>query len=195
MPKPHTLPYLFDDAQRISITTLRRWGCLRTGYQQTFTMNWRRGDEVTGSIGVCIHMSSEDPFMELSYSVNGKPMRYKVYFDAVPSNLGKGEVWYFQCPQTMKRCRVLYLHRGRFVHRDGCSETMYRKQIYSAHTRGLMRLLDAHIEAEEATDEMHGRHFRTHYNGQQTKRYNRLLQKTRGAFTDPSQLESLLLGI
>lgn len=193
MPKPMTLPDLFDDVRSISITKLKGWGYLKPNYQTSFSITWTREGQVTGSIGVRTHMSSRNPFVEFAYSLNGEPLHYKVYLDAVPSNLGKGSVWYFICPQTMKRCRILYFNRGRFVHREGCKDAMYRKQTYSHHTRGLMRLLDAHIDAEAAQSEMHGRNFRTHYKGQQTKRCARLLQKMEGAFQHPYQLEMLLL--
>lgn len=193
MPKPFTFPDLFDDAKRISITDLRKWGYLTQGRCMSGTITWRREGEVTGSVGLAVDMRGENPCIEFCYTLNGEPVQYRIYFDEVASNLGKGTIWYFLCPQTMKRCRVLYLHRGRFIHREGCTETMYRKQTYSPRTRALVRLLDAHLEAEEAETAMYGKHFRTHYKGRQTKRCSHLLQKMKGAFEHPYQLERLML--
>jgi hypothetical protein len=35
-------------------------------------------------------------------------LNYRVWLIEVDSNLGKGKVLYFKCPQTGKRCRILY---------------------------------------------------------------------------------------
>jgi len=43
-----------------------------------------------------------DRFIELSYSVNDDAYYYKVGLETLPSNLGKGCLWYFVCPATNK---------------------------------------------------------------------------------------------
>lgn len=194
MPKPHTLPDLFEQAHMVSTTSLKKWGYLKAGRFVSFTVTWSHAGEVTGSVGVHVDTTTGNPFIEFSYNYRGEPVKYKVHLDAVPSNLGKGSVWYFICPHSMKRCRVLYLYGGRFVHRDLCKGMMYLNQTYSRDARAMIGLLDAHMDADKAQAEMYGRHFRTHYKGRPTKRYTRLLARMRGAFTDPDQLTRLLMG-
>ncbi len=193
MPKPHTFPDLFEQAHTVSTSRLREWGYLRAGRLVSLTVTWSHAGEVTGSVGVRIDTTTDCPFLEFSYRFGGEPVQYRVHLDAVPSNLGKGSVWYFICPRTMKRCRVLYQCGGRFVHRDECKGMMYLKQTYSHDTRAMIGLLDAHMDADKARAEMYGRHFRTHYKGRPTKRYTRLLERLRGAFTDPDQLSRMLM--
>ena len=60
-----------------------------------------------------------------------EPRNYKVYLTSTPSNLNRGEIWYFICPQTKKRCRKLYSIGGYFLHREAFNGCMYKIQIES----------------------------------------------------------------
>src|SRR5688572_3387470 len=55
-------------------------------------------------------------YIELSYKLtyNGEKhdLHYKIYLHEQPSNLGKGPVEYFICPQSGKKCRILYSAYG-----------------------------------------------------------------------------------
>jgi len=76
----------------------------------------------------------------LEFRERGKPelqqRNYLFHFTAIPSNLGKGEVWYFVCPCTRKKCRILYLWGNStvFAHRSAYPETTL------LHTKEVRRL-------------------------------------------------------
>ena len=174
MPKLPTFPNLYDEAKRISISSLKRRGYLDSyGYKQG-TITWSRGNTQTGSIQITVNLLEANPYLELSYSINGGPVNYRVPLVQVPSNLGKGSVWYFLCPQTNKRCRILYLIGTRFLHREAVKGAMYERQTYSKKWRGVKNVLDGAFSFNEILSQ---KHFRTHYNGKPTRKFKRLLEK------------------
>ena len=111
---------------------------------------------------------------------------------SIPSNLGKGHVWYFLCPLTGKRCRNLYLVGERFLHREAFTGCLYEKQTYSSSRRSLNKLFEKAFGAETLYAQLYKNHFKTHYAGKPTKRYERLMKKIRETeqFT-PDQIERL----
>lgn len=174
MPKPPTFSTLYDEVKRISISSLKRWGYLESYGYKSGIVTWSRGDTPTGSIKIAVNLLEATPYVELSYSINGNPVNYRVPLVQVPSNLGKGSVWYFLCPQTERRCRILYLVGARFLHREAVKGAMYERQTYSKNWRGFKKMLDIVFGFDETLSQ---KHFRTHYNGQPTKRFKRLLYK------------------
>jgi hypothetical protein len=191
MAKLPTSPTLYDEAKRISISSLKQWGYLEGCSYKQGTITWSRGDTQTGSIQIAVNMLGANPYLELSYSINDGPVNYRVPLVQVPSNLGKGSVWYFLCPHTEKRCRILYLVGTRFLHREAVRGAMYERQTYSKKWRGFKTVLDA-MDFDEVLSQ---RHFRTHYKDKPTKRFKRLLerQERRSALVLEGGLRRLLL--
>ena len=114
MPKPHTFPTLYNEALQIHISKLKGWGYLDPEQIKSGTLNWSRNGNPTGSISIQVNTKSEQLYIELDYKYRDEPRNYKVYLTSTPSNLNKGEIWYFICPQTKKRCRKLYSIGGYF---------------------------------------------------------------------------------
>lgn len=125
MPKPFTFPTLLDSTMQINISDLRKWGCLKPNRKTENIITWSSRGNQTGRIGITICTFEDAPYIELNYQYGNEPRKYKVYLDCVPSNLGKGEVWYFLCPKTHKRCRKLYSVDGYFFHREAFNGCMY----------------------------------------------------------------------
>ncbi len=96
---------------------------------------------------------------------------------SIPSNLGKGKVWYFVCPHTNKRCRKLYLISGYFLHREAFNGCMYESQTKSKKWREMERVYGSYFKSDECYEELHKKHFKKFYNGKPTKRYLKLMQK------------------
>jgi len=119
----------------------------------------------------------ENPYLELDYKYNGNSINYQVPFVTVPSNLGKGDIWYFLCPATKKRCRKLYQISERFLHREAFQRCFYSKQVCSKYYRYLENTIGKEFEADEAYEEMQKPFFKKYYNGKPTKRYLKLLKK------------------
>jgi len=177
MPKTSTFPALYDDAIAVSITKLKKWGYLRPNQYKSGTLTWSRGGNTTGSIRIRIDTYADNPHIELSYKYRDKPVNYKVQLVSVPSNIGKGEIWYFLCPHTGKRCRKLYSIGERFLHREAYRGCMYESQTYSSKTRRLFKLYDKVFGADKLYEQLHSKYFKRAYAGKPTKRYLKLVQR------------------
>ncbi|MDO9154161.1 MAG: hypothetical protein Q7U47_10780 [Paludibacter sp.] len=105
-------------AQRIEMSYLIKRGyfkCFADKYgSHTQSMKWT--DESSISIET-VHKSNET-YLRLYYTITSHhtgektEMDYKVFIEFIPSNLGKGNVIYFICPVSFKRCRILYRAYG-----------------------------------------------------------------------------------
>ena len=177
MPKPYTFPILYDEVLQISITKLKEWGYLNREQFRPGVLNWSINGEKTASISIKVNTLNEQAYIELDYKYGDNPRNYKVSLVSMPSNLGKGIIWYFLCPQTHRRCRKLYSVSGYFFHREAFGGGMYDSQIQSKQWRVFKRVYGSSFELERCYDELYSKHFKTHYKGKPTKRYLRVLKK------------------
>jgi hypothetical protein len=185
MPKPHTFPTLYDEALQIHISKLKGWGYLDPEKIKSGTLNWSRNGNPTGSISIQVNTHSKQPFIELDYKFRGEPRNYKVYFTSTPSNLNKGEIWYFICPQTKKRCRKLYSIGGYFLHREAFNGCMYETQTQSKKYRQLDKTLGAYFKSDNLYKELYKKNFKKSYKGKPTKRYLRIMEQIQKAKSIP----------
>jgi hypothetical protein len=176
MPRYPTYPTLYDRCNTLSVTSLKHWGYIEPNLWKRGTVTWRTGDTVTSSISICVAMHPESPYLELSYLCDGQSIRYRVPLVAVPSNLGRGDVWYFLCPFTDKRCRTLYLGDTYFTHRTAF-RGMYQQQTRSRKSREFDREIATIYEAAEIYDEAQKPHIKETYRGKPTKRLLRLQKR------------------
>lgn len=176
MPRISTIPTLYDEAKQIHLSELKAWKYLAPNQHKSGTITWSRNGRQTGRINIIVNTQPKAPYLELDYSYGEEPRKYRVPLVSVPSNLGKGKVWYFLCPHTRKRCRKLYSVGGYFLHREAFEGVMYEKQTYSANNRQLLQLFEQSY-TENIYDELHQKYFKKHYAGKPTKRYLRLKRK------------------
>lgn len=174
MAKLPTNPVLFDEVMKLTINDLKRLGYL-TGRQQGNIL-WTRNGEERGSISIYVHIYNEQPHIILNYKFRDQPREYKIYFTTVKSNLGKGEILYFICPETGFRCRTLYLLNGYFLHRKADKQGMYSAQTKSK-AGGYLKYTDMIFKIEDLNDLINKKHFKRKYNGKPTRRYTYLMQK------------------
>ena len=193
MAKTPTFPTLFDEVLQINISKLKEWKYLNPEQLKNGTLTWSRHGNEIGSISIKVNTLSKQPYIELDYKHNEEPRKYKVKLVSIPSNLSKGKIWYFLCPQTNKRCRKLYLISGCFLHREAFKGCMYECQTYSKNWRQMGKVFGAYFEAEECYEEIYSKHFKKSYNGKPTKRYLRLLNQINKeeGFTN-SEIEKLI---
>lgn len=144
-------------------------------------MTWSRRGQKTGSISITIDTSVETPFIELDYRYNDEPRNYRVFLVSTPSNFGKGEMWFFQCPNTGKRCRKLYSIGGYFLHREAFKGCLYESQTHSKKWRGIEKLYGAYFDQDRLYEQLYKKHFKKTYAGKPTKKYVKLLQKLKRA--------------
>ena len=185
MPKPYTFPTLYNEALQIHISKLKGWGYLNPEQIKSGTVNWSRNGNPTGSISIQVNTHSEQPYIELDYKYRDEPRNYKVYLTSTPSNLNKGEIWYFICPQTKKRCRKLYSIGGYFLHREAFNGCMYETQTQSKKNRQLDKTLGAYFKSDNLYSELYKKNFKKTYAGKPTKKYLRIMEQIQKAESIP----------
>ena len=185
MPKPHTFPTLYNEALQIHISKLKGWGYLDPKQIKSGTVNWSRNGNPTGSISIQANTYSEKPYIELDYKYKDEPRNYKVRLVSMPSNLGKGLIWYFLCPQTKKRCRKLYSIGGYFLHREAFNGCMYETQTQSKKYRQLDKTLGAYFKSDNLYSELYKKNFKKTYAGKPTKKYLRIMEQIQKAESIP----------
>jgi hypothetical protein len=153
---------------------------LKEGKEIQATINWKSG----ATIGLHLFFHEHRTTLSLSYSKTdheGKKhdLNYNIFIISKPSNLGKGEVYYFLCPFTFKPCRILYMGYGSLYFK---SREAYRCRIYYASQ--LSSRLDKHNDKywslERKLETLYKKHPKTHYRGRKTakkQRIERLEQK------------------
>lgn len=194
MPKFPTFPTLYNEVLQINISKLKEWGYLDPDQIKSGTLNWSRNGSPTGSISIRANTHSEQPFVELDYRYRDDPRNYKVYLTSTPSNLNKGKLWYFLCPQTNKRCRKLYSIDGYFLHREAFDGCMYETQTKSKKYRQLDKILGAYFKTDDLYSQLYQKHFKKTYAGKPTKKYLRITEQIRKAENIPfHEIERLLL--
>jgi len=194
MPKPATYPTLFDNVLQLHITRLKKWGYLETNTSKGGAIDWSSNGESIGRISI-FHLSNEtENYIELDYKYRDEPRNYRVHLVSVPSNLGKGIIWYFLCPETGKRCRKLYSIGGYFLHRTAFRDCMYDSQTKSKKWQQMERVYGVYFELDRLYEQLYKKHFKKFYNGKPTKKYLTLLKKIEDAerFSD-RELKNLLL--
>lgn len=130
MAKPTTHAKTNREAFRIEMKWLFKEGYIQKGAFCSGTISWHdtKTKETTASVSFRSVWNDNQMYLELIYTHNGKPMQYKIYFEAKPSNLGKGQRYYFLCPKLNKRTSILYLtyDSDTFI----CREAYHPRRIY-----------------------------------------------------------------
>ena len=194
MPKPYTFPTLYNESSQISISKLKEWKYLCPEQIKSGTITWSRNGNQTSSISIKVNTQSEQPYIELDYKYRDEPRNYKVRLVSTSSNLGKGFIWYFLCPQTSKRCRILYLINGYFLHREAFKGCMYETQTQSKKHRQLDKTLGAYLRTDDLYSLLYQKYFKKTYAGKPTKKYLRITEQIKKAEKIPYQeIEGLLL--
>jgi len=181
MPKPYTFPTLYNEVLQIHISKLKEWGYLAPGKIKRGTIDWSRNGNPTGSISISVNTQSEQRYIELDYKYRDEPRNYKVFLTSTPSNLSRGEIWYFLCPQTNKRCRKLYSIGGYFLHREAFKGCMYESQTQSKKYRQLDKTFGAYFKSDNLYSELYKKHFKKSYAGKPTKKYLRIMERIQKA--------------
>ena len=193
MAKISTFPALYNEALQINISKLKQWGYLEPGQIKSGTLNWSSNGNPTGSISISGNTHDEQPYIELDYKFRDEPRKYKIYFTSIRSNLNRGEIWYFICPQTKKRCRKLYSIGGYFLHRAAFRGCMYEIQTRSKYSKFLNKMLGC-LDIDQYYEQIYKKHFKKSYAGKPTKKYLKITRQIQRAENiSPRELERLLL--
>lgn len=185
MPKPQTLPTLYNEALQISISKLNEWKYFAPEQIKSGTLNWSRNGNPRGSISIEVNTLSEQPYIELDYKYRDEPRNYKVYLTSTPSNLNRGKIWYFLCPQTKKRCRKLYSIGGYFLHREAFNGCLYETQTHSKKYKQKDKTIGIYFKIDELYKQLYKKNFKKSYAGKPTKKYLRIMEQIQKAASIP----------
>lgn len=167
----------FSDLKKLTLADLKRLGYMVPQHRCSSTVNWTRRGETTGTIGVTVSLIGTGGFVELEYIFNSQePMKYKVELVQLPSNLGKGRVWYFICPLTGERCRTLYQVGKYFASRKAQPRTLYESQTYSKQYRWLDKIYGPDFKADNAFQDTLKPYIKRHYRGKPTPKTRRMMK-------------------
>jgi hypothetical protein len=174
MGRDRTGAYAVKNSLRVKISILKERGILKEGAVMGSSYSWTNGASIT----VIGYWKEEKRFIQLMYTQsNGKGEKktfdYKVPIVGLPSNLGKGELLYFVCPVSGKRCRTLYLayNAERFQSREAYKRPLYyNSQWQSKYDYWLTRYWDYKEEVEAFREKPK----KTHYQGKPTRIMKRL---------------------
>ena len=136
-------------------------------------MSWSTGAEISFTLTKnCYGLSVR---FEYYKTIDGKKeeVNYKVEIESLPSNLGKGEVYFFRCPFSFKRCKILYMGYGSLYFK---SRKAYKHRIY--YPSQLSSRLDKHNDIywrlERRLPNLYSKHPKTHYKGKITHAQKRI---------------------
>lgn len=179
MPKQYTCPILIDEVLQINISKLSQWGYLEPNTVKSGVLNWSKNGSKTGSVSITVNTISS--YIELDYRFRGEPINYRVSIVSIASNLGKGEVKYFLCPKTNKRCRILYSVGQYFYSRNAFSGAMYETQTQCKKIRIWNSQLSAYFKKDQLLEQLRKKHFKKTYSGKPTKRYLHIMNQMKKA--------------
>ncbi len=129
MGRNHTGAEVTESVERLELSKLIKLGFFRKGCIVNGQLKWTNGD----SVGISVDYTEHNPVLNIYYTLtdnsSGKkyPYNYDINLIKRPSNLGKGQVLYFLCPDSGQPCRILYRAYG--YHKWKCREA-YQNRIY-----------------------------------------------------------------
>lgn len=116
-------------SNRIELSHLLKYKYIEKNKQKALSLSWTDDSEITLSTSYL----PDKMWIRLAYVITDmrcgkkKSYDYKIGLTSLPSNLGKGEVLYFICPVSGKRCRILYRCYG---YEKWKSRDAYQNRIY-----------------------------------------------------------------
>ena len=116
------------EAQRIEISFLLKQGFISKGGIISGSLSWNN----VSSIGIQSETTEGKQEIRLYYQ-NQKPtgeindLDYRIQLSSIPSNLGRGLIWYFICPISGRKARILYKCYGSLYFK---SRKAYQGRIY-----------------------------------------------------------------
>mgnify|MGYP000280052869 CR=1 FL=1 len=175
MPRYSSYPVLLDEVLTLKIKNLKNYGLIEKGkiFKRSIRWSSSRGSKSE----ILVKVDNVRNVVTLKYTADGTKICYDVLLITKTSNLGKGQVYYFLCPNTNKLCRNLYLANNYFLHRTASKGAMYDCQTQSKISRSLIKTFSVYFKIDECYNEIYSKNFKTFYKGKPTKRYLALKNK------------------
>ena len=177
--------YTTDKCRKLDLGWLLKNKYILKGKKVKGELYWMDGSEA----GFESCFSANEKYLRIQYTItkrNGEKIHYDymIQLVTVPSNLGKGEILYFECPESGKRARILYSAYGhdKYIHRDWYLEkygkrVYYNSQLCSKYDYHNTRYHTLDRKINDLLDELfNAKHRKMHYKGKPTKDFQRLTQ-------------------
>ena len=123
---------LTSEARKLELSYLLKQGLIKKNAISESVVYWCLKDNPIGSMKILTYHSSDEKWIRLIYTVTdnyGKDTQYdyKIELIEVDSNLGKGKILFMVCPESGKRCKILYLAYGtsKFKSREAYQNRLY----------------------------------------------------------------------
>ena len=167
-------------AYRLELGFLLRKGFLQKGKAKSFTLTWSIRDRETGWMTCTSYWINNESYLMPRYTITDNRTgvktnySYKIKIVTIPSNLGRGEVPYLICPESGKRCRILYMayNYPKFKARKAYQNRIYyESQLSSKYNYANTRYWE--IDEQMKTLQTQGR-INSIYKGKMTRRMARL---------------------
>ncbi len=163
------------EALRLELSHLVKAGYLVKGATTRGHYRWYCNGRESSNIVLISRWTEEEKYIRLIYTTtdgHGEKYDYDYKIDlvTVPSNLGKGEVLYFLCPVSWKRCRVLYCAYG--YHKWKSREAYQNRIFYESQTQSkLNRANSKYWELKKKVEAiLQEKYLRLEYDGKPTKK-------------------------
>ncbi|MCK0130395.1 hypothetical protein MWU59_02675 [Flavobacteriaceae bacterium F08102] len=194
MGKANTGAWSTSECRKLNINWLLRNNYIRKGFITRGQIEWTDNS----SAGFECKCTKSEKWLRLYYTVTDiegekTDYDYKIHITTVPSNLGKGEVLYFVCPESAKRARILYsaYRYPKYVHRDWYLENhnvriYYTTQQCAKRDYYNNRYHDLRKQVDKLENELFTKHRKPLYKGKPTKDFMKLykLRKQMNHFDD-----------
>lgn len=164
-----------NDTPQLCISKFRKLGLIIPGEHQYLKIKLREGFYNEISVNVYVNLMETHCYVNLKYDYLGKERECRIELTAIPSNLGEGVIWYFLCPKSGKRCKILYLIDGEVAHREAFKGYVYDSQIRKSGILALTEIISEISGIESEIRFFDQKYRKKYYAGRPTKRFARVL--------------------
>lgn len=183
---------------RIELSYLIKNNIIKKHHCYTGSISWTNDN----SIGIKTVYNDTERYIVLDYTITVHATKektyhnYKIQMETVPSNLGKGEVLYFVCPVTGKRCRILYKCYGSLIWK---SREAYQNRIYyesQIEPKSIRPFKNLFVDNQ--LSELYQKAKKSHYRGKPTRlmqRIDKLNRLNDAAMIHYDRFERLMCGV
>jgi len=177
--------YTTDNSFRIEMSYLFSKNMLKENSLVRGNITWNNRGVKTGDIGFISVINESEKYIRLIYTNTNHSTNEVVKYDylvniiPVKSNLGKGYVYYFECPISKRLCRVLYqaYSSGYFKSRQAFQNRIYYPlQTISKKYYSLQRYYDLESLLNKIYYEK--KYFKETYRGKETRAFKRIKKLT-----------------
>lgn len=166
-----------EECRKLDLKFMIKTGWIKKGCMVNGQMSWT--DESTAYFESVY--TENEKYLRMVYTItdrqeNETKYDYKINLLTVPSNLGIGEVLYFECPESFKRARVLYsaYRHPKYLHRDWYKERYgvriyYLTQQYSKDDYNNTRYHNLDKQVNRLENELFKKNRKLYYGGKPTK--------------------------